>query len=486
VTAIAAEWAKFRTVRGWVIAVVAAAAVVAGLALTSGMHGTCTGDSCAQPAGPGGEAVTDSFYFVRQRLAGDGTITARLDALTGRIPVPDGAGTRRGLVPWAKAGIIVQSSLRPGSAYAAMMVTGGHGTRLQYDYTGDIAAPAIRARWLRLVRRGHRVTGYESADGARWVRAGSVTLPGGTVQAGLFATAPQYSATSLGSAEVSGGPSQATGVFGPVRLRGARGPWAGSDIGASSGGMAGPSAGYRQAGGTFTVTGTGDIAPAVAGAAGLGVTIAQPLLGMFLALIVLVVVGAMFVTAEYRRGLIRVTLAACPRRPAVLAAKAAVIGTVAFAAGLAGSAVAVVAGLQSLRSHGVYVAPVSALTELRVIIGTAAVLAVCAVIAVALGTALRRGAAAIAAVITITVLPYLLSVAIPVLPASATEWLTRVTPAAAFAVQQTVVQYHQVDNVYLPSAGYYPLTGLAGFAVLCAWAAAALVLAAVLLSRRDA
>jgi ABC-type transport system involved in multi-copper enzyme maturation permease subunit len=114
------------------------------------------------------------------------------------------------------------------------------------------------------------------------------------------------------------------------------------------------------------------------------------------------------------------------------------------------------------------------------------VLAVCAVIAVALGTALRRGAAAIAAVVTITVLPYLLSVAIPVLPAGATEWLTRVTPAAAFAVQQTVVQYHQVDNVYLPSAGYYPLTGLAGFAVLCAWAAAALVLAAVLLSRRDA
>ena len=41
-SALAAEWVKFRTVRGWVVAVVIAAAVIAGLALSSGMHGTCT------------------------------------------------------------------------------------------------------------------------------------------------------------------------------------------------------------------------------------------------------------------------------------------------------------------------------------------------------------------------------------------------------------------------------------------------------------
>jgi ABC-type transport system involved in multi-copper enzyme maturation permease subunit len=486
VTAIAAEWAKFRTVRGWVVAAVAAAAVIAGLALSSGMHGTCTGDSCAQPTGPGGEAVTDSFYFVHQRLAGDGTITVRVDSLTGRIPAAPGPGTRPGLVPWAKAGIIVQAGLAQGSAYAAMMLTGGHGVRMQDDYTGDIAAPAIGARWLRLVRDGARVTGYESADDVRWVKVGTVTLPGQSVQAGLFATSPQYSATSLGSSQVSGGPSQATGVLDHVQLSWGGGTWTGSDIGGTHGGRAGPPAGYRDAGGTFTVTGTGDIAPAVSGASGLGVTIAQTLLGVFVALIVLAVVGAMFITSEYRRGLIAVTLAACPRRGRVLAAKATVAGAVAFAAGLAGSAVAVVAGQLMLRSSGVYVAPVSALTQLRVIAGTAAVLAVCAVIAVAVGTALRRGAAAIAAVIVITVVPYLLGVAMPVLPAAATGWLMRVTPAAAFAIQQTAVQYRQVDNVYLPSEGYYPLAGWAGFAVLCAWAAAALVLAAILLNRRDA
>ncbi len=29
--------------------------------------------------------------------------------------------------------------MKPGSAYAAVMVTGGHGIRMQYDYTHDIA-----------------------------------------------------------------------------------------------------------------------------------------------------------------------------------------------------------------------------------------------------------------------------------------------------------------------------------------------------------
>ena len=51
----------------------------------------------------------------------------------------------------------------------------------------------------------------------------------------------------------------------------------------------------------------------------------------------------MFMTAEYRRNLIRITLAASPRRGRVLAAKAIVVAAVSFVAGLVGAAVAVVA-----------------------------------------------------------------------------------------------------------------------------------------------
>jgi len=207
---------------------------------------------------------------------------------------------------------------------------------------------------------------------------------------------------------------------------------------------------------------------------------------VFAGLIAVAVVGAMFMTAEYRRGLIRVTMAATPRRGRVLAAKAIVIAAVTFAVGLVSCAVVVAVGQRVLRAHGVYVWPASALTEVRVIVGTAAVLAVAAVIALAIGAMLRRSAGAVAAVIVVIVLPYLLTVTTPLLPVGPTEWLARVTPAAAFAIQQTLIAYPQVNNAYVPSAGYYPLAPWAGLAVLCGWAAIALALALWTLSRRDA
>jgi hypothetical protein len=73
-----------------------------------------------------------------------------------------------------------------------------------------------------------------------------------------------------------------------------------------------------------------------------------------------------------------------------------------------------------------------------------------------------------------------------VLPVGPAEWLLRVTPAAAFAVQQTLIRYPQVAASYAPADGYFPLAPWAGFGVLCLWAAAALCLATVLLRRRDA
>ena len=64
--------------------------------------------------------------------------------------------------------------------------------------------------------------------------------------------------------------------------------------------------------------------------------------------------------------------------------------------------------------------------------------------------------------------------------------LLRLTPAAAFAIQQAAPQYPQVNATYLPFFGYFPLPPWAGMGVLCAWTAAALGLAAFLLYRRDA
>jgi ABC-type transport system involved in multi-copper enzyme maturation permease subunit len=511
-----AEWTKFRTVRGWVVGTVVAVLVIVGIGLfaAGGNGSSCqstgggparSGAACMPiyPVGPGGEAVTDSFYFVRQPLTGNGSITVQVTSLTGLLPPANGnlpsnpaapVDTRPGLVPWAKAGLIIKDGTGEGSAYAAMMVTADHGVRMQDNYTNDTAgqpgavSPAS-PRWLRLTRSGDTITGYDSADGTHWTQVGAVHLAGlpSTVQAGLFAASPAYAviSESFGGGETGSiSPSQATAVFDHVSRSGTwpSGAWTGDYIGAADGSGIG---GYHQADGRFTVTGSGDIAPVAAGQGGAGVTIAVHLVGTFAGLIAVIVIATMFITAEYRRGLIRTTLTASPRRGRVLAAKAIVIGSVAFVAGLAAAAATLIFGARIARARGSYVFPVSWPTELRVVVGTAALIAVGAVLALALGTVLRRSAAAVALVIVVIVLPYILGVA-SILPVSASDWLLRITPAAAFAIQQATPQYPQVTAVYSPSSGYFPLAPWAGFAVMCAYAALALGLAVVLLRRRDA
>jgi hypothetical protein len=71
-------------------------------------------------------------------------------------------------------------------------------------------------------------------------------------------------------------------------------------------------------------------------------------------------------------------------------------------------------------------------------------------------------------------------------PTGVAQWLMRLSPAAAFAVDQTLPQYHQVNYLYSPSAGFYPLAPAAGFAVLLGYTLLALGLAAHRLRRRDA
>ncbi|HUB40894.1 MAG TPA: ABC transporter permease subunit [Streptosporangiaceae bacterium] len=504
-----AEWTKFRTLRGWVIAVLVAALLidVVGLLVPRGDDHCGTACQAHVPTGPGGEAVNDSYYLAAQPLAGDGSITVRVTSLTGVIDSTSGFSTpaslqnpvSRRLVPWAKAGIIITGSTRPGSAYAAMMATGSHGVRMQYDYTSDIAGlpgsvTAASPRWLRLTRSGDVITGYDSADGRRWAEVGTARLTGltGTVRAGMFATSPLEFVPNLPSYAESGGganSSAATGAFDDVDLLGGPpgGRWAGQQVGSDNGPQPPPGIGFRQAGGRFTVTGSGDIGPVVAAGVNSGYvtgTIADHLLGVFIGMLIMIVIAAMFITVEYRRGLIATSLAASPRRGRLLAAKAVVIGLLTFVLGSAAVAVAALAGSRISHDSGMYMLPVGWLTEARVILGTGAMLAVASVLALSLGTVLRRSVAAVAAVIVAIVLPYILGVS-GVLPASASEWVLRVTPAAGFAIEQSVPQYQQVVGRYAPP-DYFPLGPWSGIAVLCAYAAVALGLAAYLLRRRDA
>jgi ABC-type transport system involved in multi-copper enzyme maturation permease subunit len=510
--ALRAEWTKFRTVRGWMIGLVFAALMVVLFTFLQA-HGKHTGycttpnpSSCVNghqyvPTGPSGDAVADTYELVAKRLTGDGTITARITSLRGRIgagpanEAPSAADTRPGLTSWAKAGLVLTPSTRQGSSYAAVMATGAHGVRFQYDYTNDQAGlPGLTSstapRWLRLTRSGDTITGYDSSNGTSWRRVGSAQLAGlpTTVDVGLFATSPM---TFAGLA------SQATARFDHVAIgppaddtaQAAPGPWLGASIGT------GPqdfyttlgTGGYRRTGQSMVVAGSGDIAPAVASVS--KDTASDSLLfGLVIALIVLIVIGTMFVTSEYRRGLIRTTFAATPDRGRVLAAKAVVIGGVAFVVGAVASAAAIPLGEHVMSANGNYIFPADPLTVARVIAGSGALIALTAVAVLGIGTILRRSAGAILVGVVVFVLPTFTGPGIigPTSAGTAATWLYRVTPAAGFSMLGLLPRSGLVSYRYTMSNGYYPLPPWAGLLVLSAYAAAALFAARVVLRRRDA
>jgi len=503
-----AEWTKFRTVRGWVIAaLVTIVAITAFVFVASDASRSCAGpggpSACpTQPTGPGGAPVIDAFYFAHQPVTGSGTITVQLTSLAGQVEVgPAGPGAPQlapGLAPWSKAGIIIKENTSAGSAYAAMMVTGSNGVRMQWDYvndtpglTGGVSASA--PRWLRLVRDGGTITGYDSADGAHWRLVGTATLPGltATVQAGLFAAGSFYASDSC--TYDSNFCTRATGVFRHIGLSWPATGWTGTNVGGPNFGLPGPGT-FRQSAGALTIASFGDIGPAAGDAfGGSGLSLQRALAGTFFGMIPLIVAAAMFITAEYRRRLIWVSLTAVPRRGRLLAAKAVVIGAVGFAAGLVAAALAIAVGLPLLGRAGPLAWPVSLLTEARLVVGTGALLALAAVLALAIGTIVRRSAPAVALAIAVIIVPYLFSFG-PLAgrqaqgsgPGGGGGWPLRFTPAAALSVQQAVPQFHQLAALYSLQAGYYPLAPWAGLAVECGWAAVALALAFFLLRRRDA
>ncbi len=492
-----AEFTKFRTVRAWMIALCAAAVVFVLLSFVSALASRAPVP--AVPAGPGGEAVSDTYMFVHQALAGDGALTARVASLSGAHASPSptagnafgrsskgqpGAQLQPGLAPWAKAGIILEPDTNQGTAHAAVMVTGSHGVQMQYNYTHDspgLAGPAgpSSPRWLRLTRAGDVITGYDSADGARWTEIGTARLAGlpRTVQIGLFVASPVYFPAGAGAPTSS----VATASFDEVSAQGdlPSRSWTGDAIAGLYPYPSSASTWHQPSAGAFTITGSGDVAPLVGDIISAQWAGASIVNGTIAALLFVIVIATLFATSEYRRGLIRTTLAASPRRGRVLAAKAVVAGSLAFAAGAIATAVAEVITRRVLAANGSYLFPQGGPDLARVIIGTGLLLGLAAALAVALGMMLRRSAAAVAAGIVLLVLP-------GVLGSESGNWLMRFTPTAAFAIQATLPRSNLVTGAYTPPNGYFPTSPWAGLAVLAAYASVALGAATWLLRRRDA
>jgi ABC-type transport system involved in multi-copper enzyme maturation permease subunit len=463
---VRAEWTKLRSVPRWMMAL---AAVVGLTVLVALIDASDRGGDTVEEGEPLQEPdFADQFHFVHQPLDGDGSIVARV------VSQEDSH-------EWAKAGVMVKERLEVGAPYTALLVTPDHGVRMQWGFEHDVAGSEGGAapRWLRLTRAGDTVTGYESADASDWQRVGEVDLDDlpSTVEVGLFVTSP-YSVVierQYGSNTVNETPTRGEAVFDNVSVEPADGPpppgggdW--DDYDTSDDPRLG---GSTESDGVFTLMGSGDIAEV---RRPFGDDLVQlSLEGVAVGILAAAALGALFMTAEFKRGMIRTTFAACPGRGRVLAAKAVVLGGATFSAGLVASVVAFLVSAASLRTTsrdpGLPELSLANLTVLRAVVGTAVLVALVAVLSLAVASIVRHTALAVPLVVLPLLVPSIVSGGLPL---SVENWLTRLTPAAGFAVQQTITRY---DTAIAP---------LVGLGVMAAYAAAALGVATVLLRRRDA
>jgi ABC-type transport system involved in multi-copper enzyme maturation permease subunit len=192
--------------------------------------------------------------------------------------------------------------------------------------------------------------------------------------------------------------------------------------------------------------------------------------GVFLAQLSIGVLGVLAVTGEYATGTARATFTAVPTRLPVLVAKlvvfAVVSALVAVPSGFAGFLVG-----QLLLSSQHIQTTLSAPEVARAVVGSGLYLTAVGVFGIALGWLVRHTAGAIA---TLFGLLLILPLVVHFLPASWADDIGTWLPSNAGQAILTV--------------GSSPLTSLgpwAGFGVLCAWVAAAVVAAAILLPRRD-
>ncbi len=468
-----AEWTKLRSVRAWVLALVASIVltVLVGLLASSG-SGTDVNASGEYVTGPGGRTVVDDFRFVHQPLTGDGSITARVVSQD----APQ-AG--------AQAGLMIKDGTRSGASFAAVAVASGQGVRLLADFTVDRAVGTdTTPRWLRLTRSGRSVTAFESADGTAWRDVGTVVVPGlpATVEVGLYVNSPPevVKERSAGSTSVGERSTTSTATFDTVTLGSGwtQGRWESDIVSRSIGKLGVGPAATTEADGVFTVSGSGAIGPDEPDDDPVGIGLA----GFFVGLTAIAALGVLFVTSEYRRGMIRTTFAVNPRRGRVLAAKVVVLGGTAFAAGLVASLVAFALTQPMLRDKGFgppafQHASLADWPVLRAVVGSAAFLALVALFGLGLGTILRRSAGAITITVVLMLLPAIVGTFLPMPAAKA---LVLATPAAGFAIQRAK---EPTDTLVEPWAAIGPFTG---FGVLCLYTAAALGVAFWSLRRRDA
>ncbi|MDA8392403.1 MAG: ABC transporter permease [Actinomycetota bacterium] len=192
--------------------------------------------------------------------------------------------------------------------------------------------------------------------------------------------------------------------------------------------------------------------------------------GLELGQLTICVLGVLVITSEYSTGMIRASLLAVPKRLPMLAAKATVFGSLVLVLGVGVSLASFALGAPILHSK----APVSLGDPgvLRAVVGGGMYLCVLGLFSLAVGTIVRHTAAALTGVIAFVLVVAPLTLLIP---GSIGKYVHAYMPSQA---GQLITQAHRGPQDLL--------TPWQGFGVFCAWTAALLIVAGIMLNRRDA
>jgi ABC-2 type transport system permease protein len=186
--------------------------------------------------------------------------------------------------------------------------------------------------------------------------------------------------------------------------------------------------------------------------------------------------GVLMMTSEYTSGMIRATLAAIPRRPLVLAAKAAVFGAVTLIVGEAAAFISFFAGAATLR-HGIAAPTLGQPGVLRAVMLSGAGFCLIGLLGLGLGAIIRHSAAAVGVLVAGV---YVLAQFIGFVVHGAAAYMPILIVGNSLSTTKPVTcGTHQATCAHLLSAW-------AGLGVLCLYAAVALAVGGWLLARRDA
>jgi len=203
------------------------------------------------------------------------------------------------------------------------------------------------------------------------------------------------------------------------------------------------------------------------------------LTGVYLGQAIVAVLAVLTITSEYSSNMIQVTLTAIPRRPTMLAAKAAVLSALVLAAGTIAVLGCVLAGRLILpaggftAAHGYPFLSLRSGPTLRAAVGSVLYLTLIALLSLGIATAVRDSAIAIGLVLGLL---YLFPIFADLVTSPHLErHLKQIGPMTAGLEIQATTNLRSL-----------PIAPWAGLGVLAGWAAAAMLTGGLLLNLRDA